>query len=53
MTDLHISTPNKGLQLGIKAPMIDTEDIDGDKVNLISLLEKHTGVLLDFFRGSW
>jgi len=53
MTDLHISTQNKGLQLDTKAPMIDTEDIDGDKVNLISLLEQHTGVLLDFFRGSW
>ena len=35
MTDLHISTPNKGLQLGIKAPMINTEDINSDKVNLI------------------
>ncbi len=53
MTNLHISTPNKGLQLGIKAPAIETEDIDGDKVNLTKLLEKHTGVLLDFFRGSW
>ncbi len=53
MTNLHISTPNKGLQLGTKAPVIDTEDIDGDSVNLIKLLEKHTVVLLDFFRGSW
>jgi hypothetical protein len=53
MTNLHISTPNKGLQLGTKAPVIDTEDIDGVSVNLIKLLEKHTGVLLDFFRGSW
>lgn len=53
MTNLHISTPNKGLKLGAKAPVIDAEDIDGVKVNLIKLLEKHAGVLLDFFRGSW
>ena len=33
--------------------MIDTEDIDGERVNLNEVLEKHTGVLLDFFRGSW
>jgi len=53
MTELHISTPNKGLPLGIKAPMIDTEDIDGDHLNLADLLKKYEGVLLDFFRGSW
>jgi hypothetical protein len=53
MTNLHISTPNLGLQLGSKAPMIDTEDIDGDSVNLNKILEKHAGILLDFFRGSW
>jgi hypothetical protein len=53
MTELHISTPNKGLPLGTKAPMIDTKDIDGDNVNLTKLLKKHNGVLLDLFRGSW
>lgn len=53
MTELHISTPNKGLPLGTKAPMIDTEDIDGNNVNLTILLKKHNGVLLDLFRGSW
>ena len=53
MTEQHISTPNKGLPLGAKAPMIDAEDIDGDNVNLNKLLKKHKGVLLDLFRGSW
>ncbi len=53
MTELHISTTNKGLPLGTKAPMIDEEDIDGDNVNLTKLLEKHNGVLIDLFRGSW
>lgn len=53
MTELHISTPGKGLPLGSKAPLIDTEDIDGDIVNLTKLVSKHRGVLLDFFRGSW
>ena len=53
MTKLHISTPNKGLVLGTKAPIINTEDIDGDLINLDELLKKHKGVLLDLFRGSW
>lgn len=53
MTELHISTPNKGLSLGTKAPMIDTEDIDRENVNLAKLLKKYNGILLDFFRGSW
>lgn len=53
MTELHISTPNKGLPIGTKAPMIDTEDIDGDSINLTELLKKYNGVLLDLFRGSW
>ena len=46
MTDLHISTPNKGLQLGTKAPKIDTEDIDGDPINLAELLKKH---IMEFY----
>ncbi len=53
MTELHISTPNKGLPIGSKASMIDTEDIDGDIINLAELLKKYKGVLLDLFRGSW
>ena len=53
MTELHISTLNKGLPLGTKAPMIDAEDIDGNTVNLTELLKKFSGVLLDLFRGSW
>ncbi|MBY8992596.1 MAG: hypothetical protein KGD58_17760 [Candidatus Lokiarchaeota archaeon] len=53
MTDLHISTPNKGLKVGTKAPLINTEDIDGENINLIELLKKFNGVLLDLFRGSW
>jgi len=53
MTELHISTPNKGLPLGTKAPMIDKEDIDGEGINLTELLKKYKGVLLDLFRGSW
>ena len=53
MTELHISTPNKGLPLGTKAPMIDADDIDRENVNLTKLLKKHNGVLLDLFRGSW
>ena len=51
MTELHISTPNMGLPIGSKAPVIETQDIDGNDANLTSLLDKYQGVLIDFFRG--
>jgi hypothetical protein len=53
MTESHISTAGKGLRLGSEAPKIDTQDIDGDSINLDKLLEKYRGVLIDLFRGSW
>jgi len=53
MKELNISTPDKGLSLGINAPMINVDDIDGENVNLLKLLEKYRGVLIDLFRGSW
>lgn len=53
MNEIHISTLNKGLTIGTKAPMIDTEDIDGESINLTEILKKYNGVLLDLFRGSW
>jgi hypothetical protein len=53
MKELHISTLDKGLPIGNNAPLIDTIDIDGENVNLIKLLEKYRGVLIDLFRGSW
>ena len=42
-----------GLSVGSKAPMIDTQDIYGNSINLDSILEKYDGVLIDFFRGNW
>ena len=42
-----------GLSVGSKAPMIDTQDIYGNSVNLNTLLEEYDGVLIDFFRGNW
>ena len=53
MTEEHITTPNICLPTGSKAPMFDTQDIDGKDVNLANLLENHRGVLIDFFRGGW
>jgi len=43
----------KGLLIGSKAPVFDTEDIYGKKINLNQLLKTHEGVLIDFFRGNW
>ncbi|MBD3340612.1 MAG: hypothetical protein GF353_16005 [Candidatus Lokiarchaeota archaeon] len=45
--------PIKGISVGSKAPIFDTEDIDNKKINLRNLLEQYSGVLLDFFRGAW
>jgi hypothetical protein len=42
-----------GLSVGSKAPMIDTQDIYGNSINLNKLLEEYDGVLIDFFRGNW
>ena len=43
----------KGLSVGSKAPMFDTNDIDGNNINLNQLLKNNQGVLIDFFRGNW
>lgn len=53
MTEEHISTPNICLPTGSKAPMFDTQDIEGKDLSLTNLLENHRGVLIDFFRGGW
>ena len=43
----------KGLQIGSKAPPIDTVDIYGKKIVMIEILQSHRGLLIDFFRGAW
>jgi len=53
MTETHISTPNKGLTIGSKAPIIETKDIFDKEINLNDLLEKYNGVMIEFWRGSW
>jgi len=52
MTDDESPRPN-GLPTGIEAPIIDTKDIEGNPINLKTLLEEYKGVLIDFFRGNW
>ena len=52
MNDEEPPRPN-GLPTGVIAPSFNTKDIDGKSVNLKKLLEKHNGVLIDFFRGNW
>jgi len=53
MTETHISTPNKGLTIGTKAPIIKTKDIYDNDINLDNLLEKNRGVMIEFWRGNW
>jgi peroxiredoxin len=53
MTEDNQSSNVDGLSIGTKAPMIDTMDITGLKINLNDLLDTHKGVLLEFFRGAW
>lgn len=43
----------KGLSVGSKAPLFDTEDIYGNSINLTQLLKNFKGVIIDFFRGNW
>ena len=50
---MTVSDSEKGLQIGSKAPMIDTVDIHGNKINLTELLQENRGLLIDFFRGAW
>ena len=42
-----------GLPMNSTAPIFDTKDVYGNKMNLESLLEKYNGVMIDFFRGNW
>ena len=51
--NIHTSTPNKGLTIGSKAPIIDTKDVFENEINLNKLLEKNRGVMIEFWRGSW
>jgi len=53
MTEAHISTPNKGLTIGSKAPIIETKDVFDIDIKLANLLEKHNGVMIEFWRGTW
>jgi peroxiredoxin len=50
---MTVSNSEKGLKTGSKAPMIDTVDIDGKKINLADFLQEYRGLLIDFFRGAW
>lgn len=55
MTAEHISKkfPEKGLPIGIEAPLIETTDIYGNKVSLTNILKEKDFILIDFFRGAW
>jgi len=50
---MTVSNSEKGLMTGSKAPMIDTVDINGEKINLTDILQENRGLLIDFFRGAW
>jgi len=50
---MTVSNSEIGLKTGIKAPTIDTVDINGEKINLNEILKENRGLLIDFFRGAW
>ena len=50
---MAVSNSEKGLKTGTKAPMIDTVDVHGNKINLAEILQENRGLLIDFFRGAW
>lgn len=43
----------KGLDIGTNAPIIDTNDILGNKINTREILKEYNGILIDFFRGAF
>jgi hypothetical protein len=51
----HISKkfPEKGLTIGTKAPIIETNDIYGKEASLNALLRENDFILIDFYRGAW
>lgn len=53
MTEEHISNPKFGLPLGTKAPLINSNDVFEQSINLEDILRDHHGMILDFFRGAW
>ena len=57
MTAEHISKKKrfqeKGLTIGTKAPIIETNDIYGNGVSLNDLLRENDFILIDFYRGAW
>ena len=52
MTNEEPLRPN-GIPIGTIAPNFKINSISGKLIILNKLLEKHCGVLLDFFRGNW
>ncbi|MFX0058222.1 MAG: hypothetical protein ACFE85_12000 [Candidatus Hodarchaeota archaeon] len=53
MADLNEPPRPNGLNVGTEAPLINTQDIYGNKVDLPKFLETYDGVMIDFFRGNW
>lgn len=44
---------DKGLELETFAPIINTNDIYGEKINSMEILKDYEGFLIDFFRGAF
>ena len=53
MTTERISSTEKGLHIGVKAPLINTTDVFEKKINFIELFTEYRGIFLDFSRGAW
>ncbi len=55
MTEEHISKKflEKGLLIGDKAPIIETNDIYDKAVNSKEILKEYDYILIDFYRGAW
>jgi hypothetical protein len=53
MDQEYIASEKFGLPIGIKAPAIITKDVNLIDFSLTDVVQKHKGVFLNFFRGSW
>jgi hypothetical protein len=53
MTGEQNLNPEKGLPEGINAPLINTKDVFGHRINSEELYKEYRGIVLDFSRGAW
>ena len=53
MSDGETSNSEERLPLDTKAPMVNTDDVFKNEINLTEILKDNHGVIIDFHRAAW